>query len=101
MEINVTTQNFDEEVIKSDKIVLVDFWADWCGPCKMLGPIIHELAEERTDIKVCKVDIDSEPDLALRYSVMSIPTVIAFKNGEIYKKSVGAVPKERLLELFD
>ena len=97
---HVTTDNFNQEVIDKKGFVLVDFWADWCGPCKMLSPIIKELAEERTDISVCKVDVDANPDLAIKYKVMSIPMIIVFKDGEIYKKSIGAVPKSTLLELL-
>lgn len=99
--INVTSKNFEEEVLKSDKPVLVDFWAAWCGPCKMLSPIIEEIAEERDDIKVCKVNVDEEGDLAMSYKVMSIPTIVAFKNGEIANKSVGALPKKDILSLLD
>lgn len=99
--INVTSKNFEEEVLKSEKPVLVDFWAAWCGPCKMLSPIIEEIAEERDDIKVCKVNVDEEGDLAMSYKVMSIPTIVAFKNGEIVNKSVGAQPKKDILSMLD
>lgn len=104
--INMITQinSADEfkEALTSDKIVLVDFYADWCGPCKMLSPIIDEIANEKNDeIKVCKVNVDQNQNLALEYSVQSIPTVISFKNGEIYKKSVGLVPKDEILNLLN
>lgn len=99
--INVKAEDFDQEVLNKKGLVLVDFWAEWCGPCKMLGPIIDELANERTDITVCKVNVDENPDLAVKYKVMSIPMVIIFKDGELYKKSIGAVPKSTLLELLD
>lgn len=99
--INVKADEFEQEVINRKGLVLVDFWAEWCGPCKMLGPIIDELANERTDITVCKVNVDENPDLAVKYKIMSIPMVIVFKDGEVYKKSIGAVPKSTLLGLLD
>lgn len=89
MPVNLTDANFDAEIAKGD--VLVDFWATWCAPCRMLAPVIDQLAEKHTDVKVCKVDIDAQPELARRYNVMSIPTVIFFKNGEEKDKSVGLV----------
>ena len=87
MAIKVNTGNFDTEVLQADKPVLVDFWAEWCGPCNMISPIIEEISDERTDIKVCKVNIDEDGELAVKYNVMSIPTMIAFKNGEIIKRT--------------
>lgn len=99
--ITVTEKTFEEEVLKSDKPVLVDFWADWCGPCKMLAPVMDKIAEERDDIKVCKVNIDEEMNLALKYNVMSIPTVIAFSNGEIKKRTVGVQSKAEIISLLD
>ena len=95
-----TTQNFDEEVLKSDKPVLVDFWATWCGPCQIQGPIIEELSGEVSDVVVGKLDVDAEEDIAGRYSIMSIPTVMLFKNGEVAKKAVGVQSKESLLEMI-
>lgn len=95
----VSNENFENEVLKSDVPVLVDFWAPWCGPCMMLGPIIEDIAEENADIKVCKVNVDENPDLAVEYKIMNIPTIVAFKNGEIYKKSVGIISKSEILEL--
>ena len=100
-ELNITSANFKSEVLESDKPVIVDFWATWCGPCRMLGPTIAELAEEHPEIKVCKVNVDDEPDLAQEYGVMSIPFVASFKAGQLHKSSVGVQPKEALLALLD
>ena len=98
--IKLTTENFDQEVLKSEQTVLVDFYADWCGPCKMMSPVIDEIAEERTDIKVGKLNVDENMEIAQRYGVMSIPTLIVFKNGEIAKKDMGAKPKGAVLEML-
>lgn len=95
-----TTANFDSEVLGSDKPVLVDFWATWCGPCQKQGPIVEELADEVTDVKVGKLDVDAEEEIAGRYNIMSIPTVILFKNGEIAGKAVGLQSKESLKNLI-
>ncbi len=100
MIMNITKENFDKEVLFAEGPVLVDFWASWCMPCKMLSPIVDAVAEARDDVKVCKINIDDEGELAIRYGVMSIPTVIVFKNGEITNKSVGLVSKEELLSLL-
>jgi len=97
-EINVTDENFEQEVLKADKTVLVDFWASWCGPCRMLAPVVAEIAEEHPEIKVCKVNVDEAMDLAQTYRVVSIPMLAVFKNGELVKKSVGAQPKSAILE---
>ena len=99
--ININKSNFENEVIKSDKKVLVDFWAPWCGPCRMLLPTIEEIAEERDDIKVCKINVDDESELAANFGIMSIPTLMVFENGKMVKKSLGAKPKEDVLELID
>ena len=98
--INITSENFQEEVIRSEKPVLLDFWASWCGPCRMVGPILDEIAGERSDIKVGKVNVDEQQELAAQFRVMSIPTLLVLKNGEVVNKSVGAQPKAKILELL-
>lgn len=100
MALNVTAADFEEVVLKAKEPVLVDFWATWCGPCQEMLPIVEELSQEREDIKVCKVNVDEEASLARKYHVMSIPTFLIFENGELKNRTVGAVPKERLLELL-
>lgn len=97
----ITNENFDDVVLKSGKPVLVDFWAEWCGPCRMVSPIVDEIAEERSDIVVGKVNVDEQGELAMRFGVMSIPTLLVFKGGEIVNKAVGARPKAELLQLLD
>lgn len=99
--IEITSANFQSEVIESDKPVLIDFFAVWCGPCKMVSPIVNQIAAERPDIKVCKLDVDKNLDLARKYQVMSVPTLIAMKNGEIVGKTIGAMPKAQILKMFD
>lgn len=98
--VNITVENFETEVVNSDKPVLVDFWASWCGPCQMLSPLIDQVAEEVTSVKVGKVNVDEQPDLAVKFGVMSIPMLILFENGEAVKKSVGAVPKSQILDFI-
>ena len=98
--IHLTSDNFKEEVLESKVPVLVDFWATWCGPCQMVGPIVEKLGEEVTDAKICKVDVDENPDLAREYRVMSIPTFLVFKDGQMVKRDMGAKPKEELLALL-
>ena len=96
--IHLTSENFEQEVLNSDAPVLVDFWADWCGPCKRLAPIIEEIADEVNDIKICKINTDEADTIALKYRVMSIPTLILFKNGEPAATSVGVKGKSELME---
>ena len=98
--ININQENFNQEVINSDRPVLVDFWASWCGPCKMLSPIVDEIAEERSDIKVCKVNVDEQPELAAQFQIMSIPTLIVFKNGKVFNQTSGARPKNQILSML-
>lgn len=98
--LHVTTKDFEREVICSDKPVLVDFWASWCGPCKMISPVIDKVADEVTDVKVCKVNVDEEPELARKYGVMSIPTLLLIKNGEVAGTSVGVKTKSEILEFI-
>lgn len=98
--INITKENFETEVLKSEKPVLLDFWASWCGPCKMVSPIIDEIAEETDDIKVGKVNVDEQGELAIEFGIVSIPTLVVIENGEIVNKSVGAIPKEEILNML-
>ncbi len=100
MEITIGKSNFQDEVMNSDKPVLIDFWATWCGPCRMLAPIIEELAEERDDIKVCKVNVDEEAELAEKFDIESIPTLVLIKNGKIVSRSLGYRPKSDIEEML-
>ncbi len=101
MAMKITNETFDEQVLKSELPVLVDFWATWCGPCKMLAPVIDEIStEQQGKVNVGKIDIDENPDLASRFGVMNIPTVILFKDGKEVSRSVGLVPKDRLLAML-
>ena len=97
----VTAKNFEEEVLKSDKPVLVDFWATWCGPCRMVSPLVDQLAEEHSEYKFCKVNVDEETALASRFNIMSMPNLVVFKNGDVVSQSAGARPKEDILKLFE
>lgn len=94
--LNLTKENFAQEVLQSDKTVLVDFYADWCGPCKMQGPVLEELANDRDDVKVCKLNIDEQRDLTIEYGVMSIPTLMIVKGGEVTYKEVGLTQRREL-----
>ena len=98
--IKVNKESFEAEVLKAEKTVLVDFFADWCGPCKMLSPVIYKLAYELREFNVCKVNVDDEPEIAMKYGVMSIPTLVVIRNGKEVNKSVGLVSKEEILELI-
>ena len=98
--IHINKENFQQEVLHSDKPVLVDFWASWCGPCQMVLPIMDEIADERSDIKVCKINVDEQKELARQFRVMSIPTMAVFKNGEMVNRSTGAKPKEQILQMI-
>lgn len=98
--IHIDEKSFPQEVLKSEKPVLLDFWASWCGPCRMLSPILEEVAEERPDVKVCKINIDEQPDLATRFQVFSIPTLVVMKDGKIMNQSVGVQPKARILSML-
>ncbi len=98
--INISTSNFQDEVLRSDRTVLLDFWAPWCGPCRMVGPILEEIAQERADVKVGKVNVDEQPDLASQFSVMSIPTLVVMKDSKVVNQTVGARPKGQILALL-
>lgn len=98
--LKITSQNFEQEVLKSDKKVLIDFYADWCGPCRMLSPVIEEIAEEMPEIKVCKINVDEEPQLAVQFKAMTIPMLVVMDQGKVVTTSVGAKPKAAVKKLL-
>lgn len=98
--LKLTRENFESEVLNSELPVLIDFYAEWCGPCRMLGPVIDEIAEEATDFKVGKVNIDEQPELATKYQVMSVPTLVVIKGGEVVNRVTGVTSKQKILDMF-
>ena len=98
--VNINMNNFQEEVLNSEKPVLLDFWASWCGPCRMVGPILDEIAAERSDIKVAKVNVDEQPELASKYKIMSIPTLMVIREGKVVNQALGARPKNQILDML-
>ena len=96
----ITKNNFQEEVLNSDKPVLLDFWAGWCGPCRMVGPVVDEIAHERTDIKVGKINVDEQQELAAAFQIMSIPTLVVMKDGKVVNHAVGVRPKQQILSML-
>ena len=98
--VKITKDNFESEVVKSDKPVFLDFWATWCGPCQMVGPVVEEISNELSTIKVGKVNVDEEPELASQFKVMSIPMMVLMKDGEMVKKTIGAQPKSEILDFI-
>jgi len=98
--VNVNKNNFREEVLNSEKKVLLDFWAPWCGPCRMVGPVLEEIAKERSDVKVVKINVDDQPELAREFRVMSIPALFVMKDGVVVNQAVGARPKGQILALL-
>ena len=99
--VNINKENFQNEVLNSDKPVLLDFWASWCGPCRMVLPMVEQLAEEREDVKVGKINVDEQPELAGQFGVFSVPTLVVMKNGQVAKTAVGARPKHAIEALLD
>ncbi len=98
--VNITKENFESEVMRSEKPVLLDFYAEWCGPCRMVSPLVDEISEENADIKVCKINVDDEPELAAAFNVSSIPTLVVVKDGAVSAQAVGARPKQAILDML-
>lgn len=98
--VHVTKDTFQAEVVEAPQTVLLDFWASWCGPCRMIAPILEQIAQEREDVKVCKIDVDSEGELAVRFGVMSIPMLVVMRGGEVVNTAIGVRPKAQILELL-
>ena len=98
--VNINMDNFSKEVLNSDKPVLLDFWASWCGPCRIVGPVLDEIAAEHSDIKVCKVNVDEQKELARQFGIMSIPTLVVMRDGKVVKQATGARPKNAILEMI-
>ncbi|MEG0978843.1 MAG: thioredoxin [Oscillospiraceae bacterium] len=98
--LTITKENYESEVINSEKPVLIDFWASWCGPCKMLSPVVDEIAEEVTDAKICKINVDEQPELAAEFRVMSIPTLAVIKDGKLVNTTVGVRPKDDIIKMI-
>ncbi len=98
--LHINHESFEKIIAQNGKTVLVDFWATWCGPCRMIAPVLEEVAKERPDVTVCKVDVDEERELALEYGVSSIPTLLVFRDGKVVNQSIGAMPKERILAML-
>lgn len=99
--LHITKENFDQEVLNSDQPVLIDFWASWCGPCQMLLPVVEELAGEVEHAKICKINVDEQPELAQQFQVMTIPTLVVMNGGEVLNRSVGVKPKEEILKMLE
>ena len=98
--LHINRESFEKIIAQDGKTVLVDFWATWCGPCRMIAPVLEEVAKERPDVTVCKIDVDEERELALEYGVSSIPTLLVFRDGKVVNQSIGAMPKERILAML-
>lgn len=99
--VTLTKENFEQMVLQSDKPVLVDFWATWCGPCRMVGPVVEKISNEHPEYRVGKINVDEQPELARQFGIMSIPSLYVFKNGKVHQKTVGALPEARILALFN
>ena len=98
--LHITKENFEAEVLRSEKTVLLDFWASWCGPCRMIAPFLEEIAQDREDVKVCKINVDEESELAAQFQIVSIPALFVMENGKVINQSIGAKPKAQILEML-